>query len=259
MPLFWVMMLTMLAITLPAPFLLALVMLLLPGRKGNMRTERDVVREDLPLGQAKPFYAERLARDGFAVADTPDPLQLTALRPGGPPGQIEAHGDKPIAAALSFSEAADGVRVRAAVWMNDFIFHDSGEGRLMDFTLNRLLSDDPNPAPPPIVPNHSFQALSALIAALLSIATLLTLLLKMRSTTVGMAAVVMGTVLASLSALLLARQSMAQIRRRPAELLGKGTVIATYVLATLGAGGAIATLCTRFREPVAAWFRQLFH
>src|SRR5687768_5242159 len=160
----WIPIVTSLALTLVTPFLIGLVMFLVPGgRKGNMRTQREVAHDGLGVEEAKSLYAGRLAYDGFNVTATPDASKLRAVKPKAPATETHTHGDKGLTAEIDFVPDPRGVRVRIVLWMNDFVFSDSGEGRLIDLTLDRLITAELDREPPPVVPNSSFMALSALV------------------------------------------------------------------------------------------------
>jgi hypothetical protein len=140
--------------------------------------------------------------------------------------------------------------------MNDFIFYDTGEGRLVELTLERLLSLDFDDRPSPLVPNRSYLARSALTAALMSIATVALLTLKTRSTDIRLAAVVAGTGLACFASILIAREALRQIMRRPQELQGKGIVLATVFLSMCGMAASAIALYFRFGKTIAQAIRR---
>src|SRR4051812_12708682 len=65
---------------LAAMFLPALLMLLIPGRKGTMRTRREVVHDGITVADACELYARRLEHDGFAVDRSGAPALVKARR-----------------------------------------------------------------------------------------------------------------------------------------------------------------------------------
>jgi len=128
----WVAILTCLALTVLTPLLIGVVMFLVPGgRKGNMRTEREVAHDGMTVEQAKSLYAGRLAYDGFVIVNAAHPAQLKAMKPQAPTTEVHTHADKGLNVEIDFApdETGRGVRVRLAVWMDDYIIRDSGEGR----------------------------------------------------------------------------------------------------------------------------------
>jgi hypothetical protein len=253
------MILTCLALTVLTPFLIGLVMFLLPGgRKGNMRTERDVAHDGLSVEQAKSLYADRLVYDGFVVTNAANPARLEAMKPKAPSTEVHTHGDKGLQVEIDFAAEARGVRVRLAAWMNDYIIRDTGEGRLIDLTLDRLVTAELDREPPPVVPNTSLMALSSLVSVLLSMAIIVALSVGSAPRGMRVAAVVAGAVLACLASMFMALQALQEIRRRPAELTGKGMVAATMIAGVVGVVGGAVALYVRFGATIAEATRQLF-
>src|SRR6476661_5336947 len=128
----WLMLLVCLAILVASPFVLALLVFLVPGRKGTLRTERHVAHDALSPEQAKSLYAARLAYDGFTIDPATVPAVLRATRAGPASGETHAHADKPMVVEMRFDPAGGGVRVHLVAWLKDFVFYDSGESRLID-------------------------------------------------------------------------------------------------------------------------------
>src|SRR5688500_5056750 len=161
---------TCFAMMIVTPLLVALAMLALPGRKGRMRTVREVFHAGVDADATRTLYAERLGYDGFVLSPAAaDPASLEATKPKRPTADaaVGAHADKSLSVRLDFAPdpARRGVHVRATAWVNDFIFYDTGEGRLIDAMLDRLLRADLDKEPRPVVPNVSFMALSAMVTA----------------------------------------------------------------------------------------------
>ena len=209
----------------------------------------------MSVEQANALYASRLAYDGFTIVNATNPARLEAVKAKAPTMETHTHGDKGLGVEIDFApDAAGGVRVRIAAWMHDFIFHDSGEGRLIDLTLDRLLSAELDREPPPIVPNGSFMALSSLVSVLIGLAIIVLVAITVQSRTLRMAAVVAGAALACPASMLMANQALMEIRRRPAELTGKGMVTVTMILGVVGMLGGVAVLYVRFGETVARQF-----
>ena len=80
MPPFWIMVITLFAIVVSGPLVFALALFLVPGRKGKMRTERQVTHRGVSLEHVKALYAARLARDGFTPEYSADAVKLKACR-----------------------------------------------------------------------------------------------------------------------------------------------------------------------------------
>jgi hypothetical protein len=250
------MLLTCFAILVGSPCLLALLMFLVPGRKGKMRTERDVAHDGLSVEQARSLYAARLAYDGFAVEESFDPAFLRAVRSGAPSGQSHAHADKGMTVEMRFTPMGGGVRVQVAAWVKDFVFYDTGEGRMVDLTLDRLLHAELTRDAVPVVPTPSYSALSSVVVALLGITIIALAMFATRSRDVRTASIVAGAALACGGSLLVALEAARQIRARPAEVSGSQFLVAAAVLGVLGMLAGALALYLRFRETLIQAFRQ---
>jgi hypothetical protein len=246
----WLMIGWSLVIPIASPFLLALALVLVPGRKGRMRTQRQTVFPAMPLKEAQPSFMQRLRRDDFVVEPSADPSRVMGIRrrqPGVDPTMI---------IELTFVSHADGLRVSAVAWFDDLVFFDSGEGRLIDQTLERLLHGDLDREPRPLLRTFSYMAVSALVAAVLCLAAMGYLYLHRPPATIARAAMVAGLVLSSLATLFMARDARRQIRQRPAELTGRGAVAATFMLGSIGIIVGIAILILQYGEPMAAFWKD---
>lgn len=246
----WIMLITCFAITMASPFLIAILLLLVPGRKGTMRTVRTVRHDGLSAEQVRALYEARLARDGFVIDGPGNPGQLQAVRPRSVE-PVHTISDKAVGVEITVTPDAAGTRAEVAAWVKDFVFFDSGEGRFVDLVLERLVNADPNAAAPPVVPTVSFVALCGLVSAALGIAAMAFLVKRGGSPSVETAGVVAGGALACVVAILIAVEAMKQIRRRPAELTGRGVLLATVVLGAVGIAGGVAVLYVRFGPTLA--------
>jgi hypothetical protein len=251
----WIMLLTCFAITMASPILIAVLLLLVPGRKGTMRTVRTVRHDDLSVEQVRSLYAARLVRDGFVIDALGDSGRLRATRPRSVE-PVHTISDKAVGVEITLTPDAGGTRAEVAAWVKDFVFFDSGEGRFVDLALQRLISPDPNVAAPPAVPTVSFVALSGLVAAALGIAEMAFLVNRGGSPTIETAGVIAGGALACVAAIFMVVEAMKQIRRRPAELTGRSVVLATVVLSLVGIVGGIAVLYVRFGPTLAQAARR---
>jgi hypothetical protein len=250
------MLLVCLAILFASPFVLAMLFFLVPGRKGKMRTERRVAHDALAPEQARSLYAARLAYDGFAIDPATAPAVLRATRAGAASGETHTHADKPMVVEMRFDPAGGGVRVHLVAWLKDFVFYDTGESRLLDLTLDRILNAELAREAPPLVPNYSFMAMSCLTSAAIGVATIGVVVFQTKSAHIRLAGLVAGAALACVGSLFLARETLAQIRRRPDELKGVGILIATAVVGTAGIVAGAVVLWVRFRETLMHAFRQ---
>jgi hypothetical protein len=251
------MVLTGFAIAIMSPIALAFLLLLTPGRKGYLRTTRAVPQKGLSTDVARSLYADRLARAGFAVEAETDASSLRALYRGSPSGETHAHSDKAILVEIHFEPDGSGTSVRADARMKSFVFLDTGEGRLLDLTLARLLAEDASAISQPVVKSQSFLALSGLAMAILSIATLIGLYWKTYSKHINLAAVFAGAILACAAPVLMSREARMQIRKRPEELTGTGIISVTIVLGIAGVATGAEMIYLRFGETLINAFKQL--
>jgi len=261
---------------LGALFLPALLLLLVPGRKGTMRTRREVVHDGISVADACELYARRLEHDRFAVDRSGAPLLLKARRaaqhhraPGG--GDIVTHATKPASVEVRLSHenagaggaasagsggvAAGGglgagnvgsVAVTVEAWLNDFVFHDSGEGRQVDLMLHRLTDADLATEPPPAVPTPSYHALVALAAAVLTCAAPWVVSAVTRDGSMWRTRMVACLVAGPVIALLEVERTLRDARARPAEVTRTWLAYVAAVVAVVG-----AALCA-----MALWGRR---
>ena len=161
------------AFTFAVMFASIAVGLLTPGRKGKMRTRKQVVHDNTTVEDARNLYAARLQYDKFKILPVPDAAVLRAARGKMStvilPFTPNSHSIKPIEVALRFEPAGTGVAVSIELWMNDFVFKDTGEGRYVDEALARILGADLGKDSLPIVPNPSMNASVAMTESLLLI------------------------------------------------------------------------------------------
>jgi hypothetical protein len=163
-----------------ASFLLPVVLLLLlPGRKGTMRTRLEVVHGGASVEEIAELYARRMEHDGFSVDRSNAPVEVTGRRErklSEMPGSDEAvtHASKSTSVRVSLAPhgggGGEGVDVTAEAWLNDFVIFDTGERRYLDLLLHRLTEADLDREPAAVVPLPSVHAMIALSAAALTAA-----------------------------------------------------------------------------------------
>ncbi|MGH7176418.1 MAG: hypothetical protein ACREJC_03470 [Tepidisphaeraceae bacterium] len=250
---FWIATATVLVITFGSPILITLVLLLVPGRKGKMRTERHVRHDDCSPEQVWAIYADRLTRDGFDIEGADEPARVRASLRRWPATDPEPPSNLAVIVEMEFARTEVGVSVQIAAWLRSPVFFDSGEGRFLETVLERLMSDDANRNSAPLAPTLCFMALCSLTVALVSITAMAILLLSSSATTDTISAVLAGTGLACVASIFLGREAMKQIGCRPTELLGRGIVLATYLLGAVGAALAFYALSGRL---LGQWFKR---
>jgi hypothetical protein len=250
---------TCLGLTVLMPLAMGIVMFLLPGgRKGNMRTERAIAHDGMSVEQAKSLYAQRLAYDNFVITNAANPARIEAARPRAPTTETFAHSDKGLNVEIDFApDARGGVNVRIAMWMDDYILRDTGEGRLIDMTLDRLVNAELDREPPPVVPNTSLMASSSLASVLAAIVIIVALAVGVASPGARTAAVIVGAGLACVLSMLTALQALGEMHRRPAEVTGRGLVAATMIFGALGILAGAVALYLRFGQSVLKTLRAL--
>ena len=218
------MILAVVAVVVGSFVLPVLLMLLLPGRKGSMRTRREAVHSGT-TAEVFEGYAARLAYDGFAVDASGFPAVLRARRGKlfEHPDGIPTHATKPTTIEVRFSEppARHGeVTAMAEAWLNDFVLWDTGEGRQLDETLHRLLAGDLAQDPPPAVATPSFHAVVACSAAAISCAgawLLPRMIADDGRATAAAAGLIVGTLIVAFPE---SRAALRDIAMRPGEVTG---------------------------------------
>jgi hypothetical protein len=150
------------------------------------------------------------------------------------------------------------VQLNASAWLKDWVFYDTGEGRLVDVTLDRLLSADLDRDPPPVLATSSFMAVSTLGSALLSIAVMGYLWVMAPSVTTTMSAVFAGAAMGCTIAIGLGLEAMKQMRQRPGELSGRGIVIVAWVVSAVGLALGVVLFFARYGTLVAEELRKVF-
>ena len=228
--------LAMMATIIGSIVLPVVIMLILPGRKGSMRTVREATHPLDPEAAWK-LYADRLAYDGFGLETSGRPWSLVATRR---PPQLSVtderpvtHAAKPMTVEVTFREVPRGVQATVVGRLNDFVVFDSGEGRQVDLTLHRLMSADLNAEPPPAVPGLGFGAIIPLAAAAIGLAGPLLSRVAEPPSRWRSAGAMFGWALGAMFALLMASQGRTEIRKNPAELRGMWVIRLATVLAVL--------------------------
>lgn len=133
--------------------LLAVVLLVVPGKKGRLSARRSF-RVGQPPEAAWGQLAARLAEQGFEVDASARPARLSARRP-----QVEARDDDPPFATharrlytfdATLSPAGGATGVEAGLKLADFVVLDSGETAYLEWLMDRLVGapgagDNPPP------------------------------------------------------------------------------------------------------------------
>lgn len=223
--------------------------MLLPGRKGSMRTVREA-SHPLDADAAWRMYADRLAFDGFFVDPSGRPQSMVAKRsaPPTPPGEerIVTNASKPMTVEVTFQPIPGGVRANIVGRLNDFVVLDTGEGRQVDLTLHRLMSADLNAEPPPAVPGPSFSAVVALAGAVIALAG--PLLARNLSADSGWRSVgaTVGFAAGALFAISVATQAIGEIRKRPLEVRGTWIACLAIIIAVAALAFAAVSLARSY-------------
>lgn len=217
--------------------------LLLPGRKGQMRTTRTHLFTGIGLEEMRRLFATRLEYERFRVSVDAQTgalrgrRNLAKERDGS--DMLHTHASKPFECLVEFTPQADGVETRLTMWTTDFVFMDTGEGAYIDQLMHRLLFSDQAAEAPPMVPNRSFFATAALVCALIIVVVPVLLILPgMR----GNAAwgIVEGMLFSSITPFVLAGITFWQSWRKPQEITGNSWAVAAILVALLGIAEALA-------------------
>lgn len=213
-----------------------------PGRKGSMRTVRDTVHEDVSLDFARTIYLDRLKFEGFEVELEQGGTRLTARRgklPGNSPFSVHTHASKPLELKMEFRPLDRGVGVRLEMTMKDFVIVDTGEGKYIDETLDRLMGADLEREEAPVVPNETFKTTVAFqIAFLMLFAPIL--LFAPGFTTEMAGGLMLVLIVEFFVSVVLALLGILDCFMRPGEMTGKGKSLVAMLMG-LGAllwGGA---------------------
>ncbi len=133
--------------------------LLLPGRKGYMRTKREVLWPGLSAEETLARLDERFAQLGFTPVAGATRYTVERKKGQSPDDYLnESHANKPLRAEFTFSPEGQGVRIGVVMTMPDFVILDTGEGAHIDQVLDRLLATEACPPLRPPVPNVSYMA-----------------------------------------------------------------------------------------------------
>lgn len=239
--------------------------LLMPGRKGRMRTTRDGEFPGDEIDRVWQLLAERLIKMGFKVKPPTDLGLLRASRSKRQIGGIGAlemhtHASKPLEAELRLQKDWSRIEVQANFWTNDFVIVDTGEGRHIDQCLDRLLaseSDDAPPEPEP-VPNVTMKATTSLAAGVLllvaSVAQLLPWFTLPRA--IGL---ILGFGMGVLSGVVLGVFGWIDTIRKPKEIKGGGIALMGIALTLLAAVIAFYIFYQAHGPEFIEWFTKHEH
>ena len=153
--------------------LVAVVLLVMPGKKGRLyavATTQVAHPPEVAWGQ----LAARLAEQGFSVDPSGGPVRLTATRgraearEGDPPAAVHARKGYSFDATLTPAGGATGVDARLT--LNDFVLLDSGEAAFLEWLLDRLLGEPGTPERPPAPPSASLNGMLGLSYAVAALA-----------------------------------------------------------------------------------------
>lgn len=133
---------TFVAILVGAFVLLSLLLLLIPGRKGYMKTMRGF---SVPgsVDQAFETVRRRLLQERLELLEGGTPQAFRAARPAafleGPEGtKIVTHEGKALEVAGQITPGGGAARVDLTMWTPDFVLLDTGEGAHIDEVLDRI-------------------------------------------------------------------------------------------------------------------------
>lgn len=238
-----------------AMFVTVLIASLMPGRRGHMRTTREMAIPDTSLADAQRLMTARLRDEGFEIVDS-RPAFLQAVRAQkynavNPLAAVD-HAGSALGAEVNLREAGASIMVTVSLWMPSLVFYDTGEGRFIDLTLERLLLGD-RATPPPIVPNRNLNAVMAVSCAVVMMLVALGLLLPQMdgATAQWLARAVMHTLVYPVVLAVLAWVAML---RKPDAITGGAWACAGVALAAMAAFLAVAIYAIRFGNGSMLWW-----
>jgi hypothetical protein len=243
------------AIVIASFILPTLILLILPSRKGTMRTVRQVSLSGT-MDAAWDALVGRYKYEGFDVDESQRPARFVAARAGRSynidGNDLMTHATKPLGSEVTFAQAGGGVNVEVALWMKDFVFFDSGEGRQIDAMLDRLINQDLAQTEPPVTASLSYTAIIALTASILTLlAGSLPLLSRGWLSGRVLLGFGIGVGVGGVYAISVARQALTAIRAKPLEVTGTGMSKCAIVLGgvgiVVGAAWAIVGMLARMK------------
>jgi len=211
--------------------------LLTPGRKGKIRSEKSVFHAGVSASLAWQTYARRLQFEGFHFEQEESQGVLSARRRSAAdafsPLEIKSFAKMALKAQVHFEPRPDGVVVRLVLWTPNSVYVDTGEGAFIDAMVERLIGANLEWEPPPVVPNLSGHAQSALYTgALMLLAPILIVLLGLDASH-GLA-MVGGAIVACITNLVLGGLGLRDVLMKPQEMRGKWQAI-VGILLSIGA------------------------
>ncbi len=213
-----------------SPILLAIIFLLIPTRKGKMRTERSLTEMRSSSQQLKARFEATLEKDGFQLVEPADALSIHAVRPREPVTEVYPRNRPALHITIAFVPQGNAVSARVTAEYDDFILLDSGEGWELRNALDRLLSNNPPIGPATRWRSLGSTLLSALIIPILSGLIMLWFWKRSDSGNLNHAGVWGGLVFACVGGLFVARDGGREIRVRPLTLKGLPFVAIAFVL-----------------------------
>ena len=222
-----------------------LVLILIPGRKGYLKSSRTVSLPQTNPQQASEVILRRLSEEHFSNAmQLPGtPVHIVATRPStqrDANGRMTfAHAGKPIDADVQILPRGSSVELTIQLKMTDFVLLDSGEGEHLEQVMHRLIEGTDRP--PVVIANPSLPAMNAVCWAMTTLAasSLGTVLPVVQRDHVEFA---IAIAMSAASALVMASWGLLTILRRPKEISGTWLV----ALALLAGAAAVAAAAAIF-------------
>lgn len=213
--------------------------LVLPGKKGKLRAERQHFYEGYTLQQVVPHMEQRLRADNFKIIPTGDAQLLRAER-------SEKRPNTSVMSAYPFEKTKLKVEVRfqphpvgvgalLCVSINDYITRDTGETEYLEAFLDFLaLKPDIRAVKPALNIKAHLAMMDAIVALPLPVFFLFSLSTEIAN------ALLFGLVIASLTAIILAVWGMVEIMAAPQKHHGLKQVMIAIGLSVVMLGAGIA-------------------
>jgi hypothetical protein len=229
------------------PFIIQIItLLILPGRKGRMRTERGVYFSDITVEQARAIFKGRLRRERFRIDPNPIPNYLYATRHKPSPVPyaflIRSFSNIPLKAEITFKPDAGGVSVSLTLWYKNIVLGDTGEDLYIRALLRRILEEDLDEEPPPRILRISDHIKTATItSALLCIAPFL--MFHFFFNKYRALGLTIGLIFYSIVNITVVNLGFREIKKKPEEIKGKELGHIAIFLSIIGAILAIGFYC----------------
>jgi hypothetical protein len=220
------------------------IMWLLPGRKGKLRTEREFLIPQ-PMEAAWDLMAGRLEYEGFEIEEGDRPTRIVASRAMRESANEElsvTNASKPMGAEMNFSKAPGGTTVGLAMWLDDYVLFDTGEGKQIDLTMERLMTAELDKEEPPVTRAPHVTCYLGLTGGILALGLAVLPLYWQRLYEKLLMSFGIGIAIGSIYVLMMGKWAISASNDRPKEVSGKPLGYLSLALSVLGLAAGITWL-----------------